>query len=66
MIDLTISLTYYGQVDKLVRHLNFFSELDDVLKNQITVQIVNDGFNDQGIFDDAVKLIEPAKKNAEI
>ena len=54
MIDLTISLTYYGQVDKLVRHLNFFSELDDVLKNQITVQIVNDGFNDQGIFDDAV------------
>ena len=56
MIYLTISLTYYGQVDKLIRHLNFFSDLNDVFKERVTVQIVNDGFDDQGIFEDAVGL----------
>jgi len=56
MIDLTVSLTYYGQVDKLINHCNFFSKLDDVLKNRITVQMINDGAEDRGIFTDILKL----------
>ena len=27
-----------------------------MLKNKLTVQVINDGFNDQGIFDDTIKL----------
>ena len=56
--DITISLTYYGQVDKLIHHCDFFSNIDDTLKEKITVQFMNDAFPDKGIFEDVVKAYE--------
>ena len=53
--DITISLTYYGQVDKLVHHCNMFAEMSDVLKSHVTVQFINDAYDDQGIFDDILE-----------
>lgn len=50
--DITISLTYYGQVDKLIHHCEFFSGMSDWLKNHITVQFINDASPDKGIFED--------------
>ena len=38
MNDITISMTYYGQLEKLIYHCNFFSKLDGAIKDKITVQ----------------------------
>mgnify|MGYP001160995987 CR=1 FL=1 len=56
MNDVTFTITYYGQLEKLLHHCDFFSDLPEVIKNHITVQFVNDCFDDQGLFDDILKL----------
>lgn len=52
MNDITISMTYYGQLEKLIYHCNFFSKLDGAIKDKITVQFINDAFNDEGLFEE--------------
>ena len=56
MNDVTFSITYYGQLEKLLYHCDFFSSLPDVIKNHVTIQFINDCFDDQGLFEDTLKI----------
>ena len=50
--QITFSITYYGQINHLQYQLDFFSELPDIIKDNIVVQVINDGFNDSKLFED--------------
>ena len=56
--DITFSITYYGQLDRLVDQLEFFTGLPEHVKEKIVVQIINDGYNDAGAFEDVCRLYE--------
>ena len=51
MNNITFSMTYYGQIDRLQYQLDFFERIDQQYKNYITLQLINDGYNDGGLFD---------------
>jgi len=51
MNDVTISMTYYGQLEKLVYWCNLFSKMHAQYRDKITVQFINDGFEDKGLFE---------------
>ena len=44
-------MTYYGQVERLQFQLDFFSEQDQEVKDNTILQIINDGYNDGGLFE---------------
>ena len=50
MNNITYSMTYYGQLDRLQYQLDFFAKIDDKYKEHITLQLINDGYNDSGLF----------------
>jgi|TARA_R110002073_G_scaffold16573_2_gene63396 hypothetical protein len=60
--ELTLIYTYYGQIEKLIEHCKFFSELPYDLKNKINVVFVNDAFNDKGAFEDIIDAYKPGFK----
>ena len=49
-------MTYYGQVDRLQYQLDFFDNLPAKTKQNVTLQIVNDGYNDAGVFGSLIEL----------
>ena len=50
--QITFSISYYGQINHLQYQLDFFSELPPLIRDNVVVQIVNDGFNDSKLFED--------------
>jgi len=56
MNKVTFSITYYGQVDRLQYQLDFFDKLPSDIKESITLQILNDGYNDGGVFKSLLEL----------
>jgi hypothetical protein len=50
--DITFSITYYGQVNHLQYQLDFFSALPEKLRTHISLQLINDGYNDSKLFID--------------
>ena len=50
--DITFSITYYGQVNHLQYQLDFFSALPEKLRTHISLQLINDGYNDGKLFID--------------
>ena len=57
--DVTVILTYYGQIEKLNEHCKFFSSLPHDLKSRLHIMFINDGFNDQGAFEDIIQAYKP-------
>jgi len=55
MNNITFSMTYYGQIDRLQYQLDFFAGIDQQYKKYITLQLINDGYNDGGLFDSLVE-----------
>ena len=55
MNDITFSMTYYGQVERLQYQLDFFSEQKKTYTDNTTIQLINDGYNDDGLFEAIVK-----------
>ena len=55
MNEITFSMTYYGQVERLQYQLDFFSNQDKKLLDKTTLQIINDGYNDGGLFESIVQ-----------
>jgi len=53
--DITFSMTYYGQVERLQYQLDFFSEQKQKLIDHTTIQLINDGYNDGGLFETIVE-----------
>jgi hypothetical protein len=56
MNKITFSMTYYGQVDRLQYQLDFFDKLPAKTKQDVSLQIVNDGYNDGGVFESLLEL----------
>ena len=48
---ITFSMTYYGQIERLQYQLDFFSDQDQQIKDSVILQIINDGYNDAGLFE---------------
>ena len=48
--DITFSMTYYGQIERLQYQLDFFRNSSRELREHVTLQIINDGYNDAGLF----------------
>ena len=55
MNEITFSMTYYGQVERLQYQLDFFSEQKKTYTDNTTIQLINDGYNDAGLFEAIVK-----------
>tara|TARA_R110000744_G_scaffold364240_2_gene472726 strand:- start:904 stop:1677 length:774 start_codon:yes stop_codon:yes gene_type:complete len=55
MNDITFSITYYGQIDRLQYQLDFFVDVDSKYRDHITIQLINDGYNDSELFDSIVE-----------
>ena len=49
--DITFSMTYYGQIERLQYQLDFFRNSSRKLREHVTLQIINDGYNDAGLFE---------------
>ena len=49
--DITFSMTYYGQIERLQYQLDFFRNSSRELREHVTLQIINDGYNDAGLFE---------------
>jgi len=49
--DITFSMTYYGQVERIQYQLDFFNSLKRELREHVTLQLINDGYNDGGLFE---------------
>ena len=56
MNKITFSITYYGQVDRLQYQLDFFDKLPAKTKQDVKLQILNDGYNDGGVFESLLEL----------
>ena len=52
MNDITFSITYYGQINHLQYQLDFFSVLPEKIRSHVTLQLINDGYNDSKLFID--------------
>jgi hypothetical protein len=48
-------MTYYGQVERLQYQLDFFSEQTTKFTDNTILQIINDGYNDGGLFETIVQ-----------
>ena len=48
-------MTYYGQVERLQFQLDFFQRMKEDYKQYITLQFINDGYNDGGLFESIVQ-----------
>ena len=48
-------MTYYGQVERLQFQLDFFQRVKEDYKQYITLQLINDGYNDGGLFESIVQ-----------
>ena len=55
MNEITFSMTYYGQVERLQYQLDFLSEQKKTFTDNTTIQLINDGYNDGGLFETVVK-----------
>ena len=55
MNNITFSMTYYGQVERLQFQLDFFQRVKEEYKQYITLQLINDGYNDGGLFESIVQ-----------
>ena len=55
MNNITFSITYYGQIDRLQYQLDFFVNVDIKYREYITLQIINDGYKDSGLFNSIVE-----------
>ncbi len=44
-------MTYYGQIERLQYQLDFFSDQDQEIKDNVRLQIINDGYNDAVLFE---------------
>jgi hypothetical protein len=56
MNKITFSITYYGQVDRLQYQLEFFDKLPIKTKQNVSLQVLNDGYNDSGVFESLLEL----------
>ena len=54
--DFNIIITYYGQIDHLVNQCKFFNSLSDIQKEHITITFINDGYHDDGLFENILTL----------
>ena len=55
MNNITFSMTYYGQVERLQFQLDFFQRMKEDYKKHVTLQLINDGYNDGGLFESIVQ-----------
>lgn len=54
MNDITFIFTYYGQLEKLIHQCNFFDHLPGSYKDHFELMFINDGFEDDGLFQDTL------------
>tara|TARA_R100000008_G_C3550215_1_gene149958 strand:- start:2 stop:781 length:780 start_codon:yes stop_codon:yes gene_type:complete len=59
--DITFSMTYYGQIERLQYQLDFFRNSSRELREHVTLQIINDGYNDAGLFESVLSGYDDLK-----
>ena len=57
MNNITFSITYYGQIDRLQYQLDFFVGVDSKYRDHITLQLINDGYKVRVVSRNEGKLI---------
>lgn len=58
MNDITVIMTYYGQINHLIYHCKFFASLPEKYRKHVRVIFINDGYNDNGMFGEILQKFE--------